>query len=93
LFKIKTFTYPNEASVMMAFLDAQGIQAVLNNAINTQVDPMLSNALGGVQLFVPNSQAELAIALLRENGFDIGSELKESKLVSWINKLMAGKKK
>jgi predicted oxidoreductase len=78
---------------MIAFLDAQGIQAVLNNANNTQVDPMLSNALGGVQLFVPNSQAELAIALLRENGFEIGSESTENKLVSWINKLMAGRKK
>lgn len=78
---------------MQSFLDAQGIQTFLNNEINAQVDPLLSNALGGVQLMVPDEQAEQAIALLRENGFDLGNKVKESKLLTWINKIMSGQKK
>lgn len=78
---------------MQSFLDAQGIQTFLNNEINAQVDPLLSNALGGVQLMVPNEQAEQAIALLLENGFELGNQVKENKLLKWINKIMSGQKK
>ena len=78
---------------MQSFLDAQGIQTFLNNEINAQVGPLLSNALGGVQLMVPDEQAEQAIALLRENGFELGNQVKENKLLKWINKIMSGQKK
>ena len=78
---------------MQSFLDAQGIQTFLSNEINAQVDPLLSNALGGVQLMVPDEQAEQAIALLRENGFELGNQVKENKLLKWINKIMSGQKK
>ncbi len=78
---------------MRSFLDSQGIQTFLNNEINAQVDPLLSNALGGVQLMVPNEQAEMAVNLLRENGFDLGTMVKENKLLTWINKIMSGKVK
>ena len=78
---------------MQSFLGAQGIQTFLNNEINAQVDPLLSNALGGVQLMVPDEQAEQAIALLRENGFELGNQVKENKLLKWINKIMSGQKK
>lgn len=78
---------------MRSFLDSQGIQTFLNNEINAQVDPLLSNALGGVQLMVPNEQAEMALNLLRENGFDLGTKVKENKLLTWINKIMSGKVK
>lgn len=91
MYTIKTFTYPTDAAVMRSFLDAQGIQTFLNNDINAQVDPLLSNAIGGVQLLVPDDQAELAINLLRENGFELGNKLKESKLLTWINKIMSSK--
>ena len=87
---IKTFTYPTDAAIMRSFLDAQGIQTFLNNEINAQVDPLLSNALGGVQLMVPEEQAERAIALLLENGFELGNQVKENKLLKWINKIMSG---
>lgn len=78
---------------MRSFLDSQGIQTFLNNEINAQVDPLLSNALGGVQLMVPNEQAEMAVNLLRENGYDLGTKVKENKLLTWINKIMSGKVK
>lgn len=93
MYTIKTFTYPTDAAVMRSFLDSQGIQTFLNNEINAQVDPLLSNALGGVQLMVPNEQAEMAVNLLRENGFDLGTMVKENKLLTWINKIMSGKVK
>jgi len=75
---------------MRSFLDDQGIKTFLNNEINAQVDPLLSNALGGVQLMVPEEQAERAIALLLENGFELGNQVKENKLLKWINKIMSG---
>lgn len=93
MYTIKTFTYPTDAAVMRSFLDSQGIQTFLNNEINAQVDPLLSNALGGVQLMVPNEQAEMAVNLLSENGFDLGTKVKENKLLTWINKIMSGKVK
>jgi len=93
LYTVKTFTYPSDAAVMRSFLDANGVQTFLNNEINAQVDPLLSNALGGVQLMVPNEQAELALNLLHENGFELGTKLKENKLITWINQLMSGKVK
>ena len=90
MFTIKTFTYPTDAAIMRSFLDDQGIKTFLNNEINAQVDPLLSNALGGVQLMVPEEQAERAIALLLENGFELGNQVKENKLLKWINKIMSG---
>jgi hypothetical protein len=93
LYTIKTFTYPSDAAVMRSFLDSNGIQTFLNNEINAQVDPLLSYALGGVQLMVPNEQAEMAVNLLRENGFELGNKMKENKLLTWINKVMSRKVK
>ena len=85
---IKTFTFPLEASVMRSFLDANGIQTFIQNEINAQVDPLLSNALGGIQLLVPSDQFELAVKLVQSNGFDLGKKPKDNKLRAWINKLM-----
>lgn len=85
---IKTFTFAHEAAVMRAFLEANGYFTLIQNDVNIQVDPLISNALGGVQLLVWESQYDEAYALLLKNGFKLGRKAQSNTLRDWINKWM-----
>lgn len=63
------FTYPNEAYLAKSRLEADGILVFLKNEKTIQVDPLLSNALGGVKLQVPDYQYDEALEILKELGY------------------------
>lgn len=64
-----TFTYPYEAHTAVSFLEAYEIEVVLKDELTVQVYNFLSNAIGGVKLFVEESRAEEALQLLEDGGF------------------------
>lgn len=60
------FTYSYEAFIYKAKLESEGIATQVrdNNTIDT--DPMVSNAIGGVKLFVNTSQAAEALEIISQ---------------------------
>lgn len=65
---IKTFSYPAEAFLIKSRLEAEGIECLLKDELTIQVDPLLSNAIGGVKLQVKESDVEDAMKVLLELG-------------------------
>ena len=60
------FTYSYEAFIYKAKLESEGIATQVrdNNTIDT--DPMVSNAIGGVKLFVNTKQAPEALEIISQ---------------------------
>jgi hypothetical protein len=65
---IKTATYPTELYLSQTLLENEGIRTYLKDELTVQVDPLISNALGGVKLQVPEEDAFKAIEILKQAG-------------------------
>jgi hypothetical protein len=66
---IKTTTYPHELLIIKSLLDAEGIEYFVKNENFVQTIPSLSNATGGVELQVYESDVEAALAILHSTGY------------------------
>lgn len=53
-----------DANIMLGKLQAEGITCFLRDEYTVTVDPILSNAVGGIKLVVPEDEASKARALL-----------------------------
>lgn len=63
--KIATFQYSAEALILKGRLEADGIEVFLKNNNTIDTDPLISNAVGGVQLFVHTDDADKAKEILQ----------------------------
>lgn len=63
------FTWPTDAAIPKALLDAAGIENRLKDELTVQVYNLYSNAIGGVKLQVPPAEFERAREVLRGGGF------------------------
>ena len=66
---IATFTLPHEAAVPKALLESEGIACFLQNETTLEINPFMSNAIGGVMLKVKEEDEDRARELLRVSGF------------------------
>jgi len=66
---IISFTYPHEANLAKSLLEASDIKVILKDELTIQVDNFLSNAIGGVKVFVENDKTEEALLLLENVGY------------------------
>jgi hypothetical protein len=55
-----------DANIIMGRLQEEGINCWLKDENTVTIDPVLANAVGGIKLMVPESQAERAFGLLRQ---------------------------
>ncbi len=55
-----------DANIIMGRLEEEGINCWLKDENTVTIDPILTNAVGGIKLMVPESQAERAFELLRQ---------------------------
>ena len=64
--KIATFSYSSEAAILKGKLESEGIEVFMfdNNTVDT--DPMISNAIGGVKLFVYSERWEEAMVFVHQ---------------------------
>jgi len=83
-----TYNYSHEAGVLRSLLESEGINTFLTNETLVQVNPMLSNAVGGVELQVAADDLEKALQVMKEHGFEPGKPAQENPLVRWINRIM-----
>ena len=63
---IRTFQNYFNAHITMTRLRSEGIDCCLRDEFTVTVDPVLSNAVGGIKLIVNNSQLEEANKLLQQ---------------------------
>jgi hypothetical protein len=61
---IRSYTYPTEAAIMRSRMESEGITCFLKNELSIQINPFYSNALGGVELQVDESDVERAQEIL-----------------------------
>lgn len=75
LVTIRTFSYAHEAAIVKARLEHYGILCFLKDEHTIQINPLYSNALGGVKLQVVEDDVAEARELLDDiDGFNIPSE-------------------
>lgn len=64
---IASYDLPFEAQFMRGLLIDAGIDAVLENEQQVSIGMGWANALGGVRLLVPTSDAERAVQIIQES--------------------------
>ena len=75
--QIAAFSFPHEAHIAKASLEAANIPALIADEYTINMDWFYSNALGGVRLFVPIEHATQAKAIIEQdysNNVDLGFE-------------------
>ena len=65
--QIASFSFPHEAHIAKASLDAANIPATIADEYTINMDWLYSNALGGVRVFVPKEYEEEARALIEQD--------------------------
>src|ERR1051325_13236 len=55
-----------DANIVMGRLEEDGINCWLKDENTVTIDPILTNAVGGIKLMVPEDEAERAVELLRQ---------------------------
>lgn len=63
-YKIANYQYSSEAHLYKGKLESEGIEVFLQNENTINTDPLLSNAVGGVQLFVKSEDVMKAKQIL-----------------------------
>lgn len=64
---IATFQYSHEAQVLASKLESLGVQVFLDDEFTVDVDPFVSNAIGGVKLKVALENKEEARNIIAES--------------------------
>ena len=67
---LKSFTNYIEANIVMRSLEAEGIRCWLKDENTVTIDPILTNAVGGIKLMVTKEQYERAFELLNKMDTD-----------------------
>jgi len=65
-----------DANIIMGRLQEEGINCWLKDENTVTIDPILTNAVGGIKLMVAESQADRAFELLREFRSELHAVLK-----------------
>ncbi|MCF8367905.1 MAG: hypothetical protein K9G76_02595 [Bacteroidales bacterium] len=83
---LSRYTYYHEYLIVKSKLESEGIDVVLRDDYSNTIDPMLSNATGGIKLEVRASQAKLALEILKTIALN-KAEQEEEKEISIRNRI------
>lgn len=64
--KVATYQYSSEAIIFKGKLESEGIEVFMRDNLTIDTDPLVSNAIGGVKLYVASADYQRAIAILDE---------------------------
>lgn len=64
--KIGSYQYSSEAVIIKGKLESEGVEVFMADNFTIDTDPLVSNAIGGVKLFVRSEQLEKAMSVLAE---------------------------
>ncbi len=63
---LRSFVWPHEYFMLQAFLESNGILVYMRDEMTITVDPLLSNAIGGIKMYVDERDFAHASALTAE---------------------------
>lgn len=63
---IGIYQYSSEAIIFKGKLESEGITVYMHDNITIDTDPLISNAIGGVKLFVRQEEVEKAQGILSQ---------------------------
>ena len=66
---VLTTTFGYEVAVIRGRLESKGITCFVQDELTVQVNPLYSNAIGGVKLQVKENDLKPAIEILKETGY------------------------
>ncbi|MFD2892387.1 DUF2007 domain-containing protein [Flavobacterium chuncheonense] len=64
--KVATYQYSSEAIIFKGKLESEGISVYMRDNLTIDTDPLVSNAIGGVKLYVEYDDYEKALSILGE---------------------------
>ena len=64
-----TFTYPQEAHQVQAYLNSFGIETMITDELTAQVHNFYSTAIGGVKIKVKEADIDEGLRLLKSGGY------------------------
>lgn len=85
LVTVMSFYLPQDAYMARNLLESENIEVFLQNELTIQENNLYSNAVGGVNLQVMNTDAEKAVKLLTEGGYIKPDALQEDEAVQEIS--------
>jgi hypothetical protein len=69
LVTIWSFSYQHQLLTIRAQMEAEGIETFTGDELTIQIDPLYSNALGGIKLMVHQQDVTRATEILAEAGY------------------------
>ena len=79
--QITTSTYQQEAYLIKNLLESNEIKVILEDEMIAQINPLYSNAVGGIKIIIPKIDYELGMKILLEGGYINKSDLEELKTI------------
>ncbi|MDR2936358.1 MAG: hypothetical protein LBU80_03340 [Rikenellaceae bacterium] len=76
LITVKTFVLPQDAALVRAFLESEGVECFVQDELTVQVDNFYSTAVGGVKLQVRKRDLQEAVVALQNGGYWNEDDLK-----------------
>lgn len=76
LIVVRSFDNYIDANIILSKLEQEGVQCFLQDEFTVTIDPILTNAIGGIKLVVPQQQAEEAKSLLVQFDAEKRAQLK-----------------
>lgn len=64
--RVRSYDNYIPANMILSKLELEGIRAYLQDEHTVTIDPIISNAIGGIKLMVLNDQLDRALALIAE---------------------------
>ena len=86
---VLTVIYPSEMAIARSRLESEGITCFIKDELMTQIAPIYSNAIGGAQLQVKESDLKKAVEILKESGYLKEEDIQLPKELIRLNKILS----
>lgn len=84
---VKTFTNPQDMYMVRAWLESEGVETMVQDELTAQVNNFYSGAIGGVKLWVRNTDLENTIELMKRGGYwSVYDETEKEEDWVWVKK-------
>lgn len=84
---VAVFDYAHELIIIRSRLESEGVECKTVDELTVQVNPLYSQAIGGIKLQVKKSDAIQAIEILKEGGHVTDKDFEKSspKIISYLD--------
>lgn len=66
LILLERFTWAHEYNILKTILESNGIEVFMRDELTINVDPLLSYAIGGIKMYVKESDFETASKIVKD---------------------------